>query len=61
MIAMDFEELNVWFDTRHDRVDAVIGATFFVAVGEFGLVDVSGSGTSAILRAIPDWPRISRE
>lgn len=60
MSAVEIDELNVWFGDHHDRVDAVIGATFSVAVGEsFGLVGESGSGKSTILRAItglaPNW------
>jgi len=58
MLVVD--ALNVWFGHGRDRVDAVKGASFSVAMGEsFGLVGESGSGKSTILRAItglaPDW------
>ncbi|MEM6339710.1 MAG: ABC transporter ATP-binding protein [Pseudomonadota bacterium] len=57
---LEIEDLNVWFGSGRDRVDAVKGATFSVAQGQsFGLVGESGSGKSTILRAItglaPDW------
>lgn len=60
MSMLEVTDLNVWFGTHHDRVDAVKHATFDVAKGEsFGLVGESGSGKSTILRAItglaPDW------
>ena len=60
MQAIEIEDLNVWFGDDHDRVDAVIGASFAVDEGEsFGLVGESGSGKSTILRAItglaPSW------
>ena len=60
MKMLEVQDLNVWFGTHRDRVDAVKHATFDVAQGEsFGLVGESGSGKSTILRAItglaPDW------
>ncbi|UWQ15400.1 ABC transporter ATP-binding protein [Aliiroseovarius sp. M344] len=60
MKMLEVRDLNVWFGTHRDRVDAVKHATFDVAQGEsFGLVGESGSGKSTILRAItglaPDW------
>ena len=60
MKMLEVQDLNVWFGTHRDRVDAVKHATFEVAQGEsFGLVGESGSGKSTILRAItglaPDW------
>lgn len=60
MTALLIKDLNVWFGTDYDRVDAVKGASFDVAQGEsFGLVGESGSGKSTILKAItglaPDW------
>ena len=60
MSEIDIKNLNVWFGTGEDRVDAVIDASLHVeAGGSFGLVGESGSGKSTILRAItglvPDW------
>ena len=60
MTALTIKELNVWFGTDRDRVDAVKSASFDVGIGEsFGLVGESGSGKSTILRAItglaPMW------
>ncbi|WP_289043510.1 ABC transporter ATP-binding protein [uncultured Aliiroseovarius sp.] len=60
MKMLEVQDLNVWFGSGHDRVDAVKNATFDVVKGEsFGLVGESGSGKSTILRAItglaPDW------
>jgi len=60
MTALTIKELNVWFGTDRDRVDAVKSASFDVDIGEsFGLVGESGSGKSTILRAItglaPMW------
>ena len=60
MTALTIKELNVWFGTDRDRVDAVKSASFDVRIGEsFGLVGESGSGKSTILRAItglaPMW------
>ncbi|MBW4710412.1 ABC transporter ATP-binding protein [Roseobacter sp. YSTF-M11] len=60
MTALGIDNLNVWFGTDRDRVDAVKAARFDVAIGEsFGLVGESGSGKSTILRAItglaPTW------
>ncbi|MHA6266785.1 ABC transporter ATP-binding protein [Aliiroseovarius sp. CAU 1755] len=60
MKMLEVQNLNVWFGTHRDRVDAVKDATFDVMEGEsFGLVGESGSGKSTILRAItglaPDW------
>lgn len=60
MNMLDVNDLNVWFGSGRDRVDAVKHVTFSVAQGEsFGLVGESGSGKSTILRAItglaPDW------
>ena len=60
MTALTIKELNVWFGTDRDRVDAVKSASFDVGSGEsFGLVGESGSGKSTILRAItglaPMW------
>ena len=60
MSMLDIQDLNVWFGTSRDRVDAVETASFSVARGEsFGLVGESGSGKSTILRAImglaPTW------
>lgn len=53
MSQIDIANLNVWFGTRDERVDAVKGATFTVPSGaSFGLVGESGSGKSTILRAI---------
>lgn len=60
MTALAIEDLNVWFETDHQIVDAVKSASFQVAEGEsFGLVGESGSGKSTILKAItglaPTW------
>ena len=60
MTALTIKELNVWFGTDRDRVDAVKSASFDVGIGEScGLVGESGSGKSTILRAItglaPMW------
>ncbi|MCK8482548.1 ABC transporter ATP-binding protein [Aliiroseovarius sp. S2029] len=60
MKMLEVQDLNVWFGSGRDRVDAVKHANFDVAQGEsFGLVGESGSGKSTILRAItglaPDW------
>ncbi|MCK0141090.1 ABC transporter ATP-binding protein [Aliiroseovarius sp. F20344] len=60
MTALTIKDLNVWFGTDRDRVDAVKSANFDVGIGEsFGLVGESGSGKSTILRAItglaPTW------
>ncbi len=60
MTMLNIKNLNVWFGTARDRVDAVKDAGFSVAKGEsFGLVGESGSGKSTILRAItglaPTW------
>ena len=60
MTMISVENLDVWFGTGRDRVDAVKGATFAVERGgSFGLVGESGSGKSTILRAVmglaPDW------
>lgn len=65
MNMLDVEDLNVWFGTARDRVDAVKGANFSVGQGEsFGLVGESGSGKSTILRAItglaPNWSGLIR-
>lgn len=60
MTALTIKELNVWFGTDRDPVNAVKSASFDVGIGEsFGLVGESGSGKSTILRAItglaPMW------
>tara|TARA_Y200000002_G_C22479273_1_gene578051 strand:+ start:61 stop:810 length:750 start_codon:yes stop_codon:yes gene_type:complete len=60
MTALTIKELNVWFGTDRDCVNAVKLASFDVGIGEsFGLVGESGSGKSTILRAItglaPMW------
>ena len=60
MTALGIKNLDVWFGTDRDRVDAVRSASFEVAEGEsFGLVGESGSGKSTILKAItglaPTW------
>ena len=60
MTMLRLHDLDVWFGSHRDRVDAVKGASFEVARGEsFGIVGESGSGKSTILRAItglaPDW------
>ena len=60
MNMLDIDNLDVWFGTDRDRVDAVKAAAFSVAqVESFGLVGESGSGKSTILRAItglaPTW------
>jgi len=60
MNMLEIENLDVWFGTARNRVEAVKAATFNVAQGEsFGLVGESGSGKSTILRAItglaPNW------
>ncbi|MCB1493267.1 MAG: ABC transporter ATP-binding protein [Rhodobiaceae bacterium] len=60
MSQLSIENLNVWFGSGRDRVDAVRGASFAIAEGgSFGLVGESGSGKSTILRAltglVPTW------
>ena len=60
MNAIDIENLNVWFVTDKQRVDAVKAASLVVPLGgSFGLVGESGSGKSTILRAlaglVPTW------
>ena len=60
MTMLSIENLNVWFGSHQDRVDAVRNASFAVEEGSsFGLVGESGSGKSTILRAItglaPNW------
>ena len=60
MSMLAIENLNVWFGSGRDRVDAVRKATFAVERGaSFGLVGESGSGKSTILRAVmglaKDW------
>lgn len=60
MNMLEIENLDVWFGTARNRVEAVKAAIFDVAQGEsFGLVGESGSGKSTILRAItglaPNW------
>lgn len=53
MSMLAIENLNVWFGSGRDRVDAVCNATFNVERGaSFGLVGESGSGKSTILRAV---------
>ena len=53
MSGILIENLNVWFNEGHERVDAVRGANFEVPEGgSFGLVGESGSGKSTILRAL---------
>lgn len=53
MTALSIKNLNVWFGSDHERVDAVKSANFTVGEGEsFGLVGESGSGKSTILKAI---------
>ena len=53
MSMLTIENLNVWFGSGRDRVDAVREATFTVERGaSFGLVGESGSGKSTILRAV---------
>ena len=50
---LKIENLNVWFGSGRDRVNAVQNANFAVKSGaSFGLVGESGSGKSTILRAI---------
>ena len=60
MSMVAITDLNVWFGTGRDRVDAVRGATLSVNQGQsLGLVGESGSGKSTILRAlsglVSDW------
>ncbi len=60
MSGIVIKDLDVWFGSGRDRVDAVRSASFEVAQGDsFGLVGESGSGKSTILRALtglaPDW------
>lgn len=60
MSMLTIKNLNVWFGSGRDRVDAVRNATFSVERGaSFGLVGESGSGKSTILRAVmglaKDW------
>ncbi len=60
MSMIDLHNLNVWFGTGRDRVDAVRSASLSVAQGQsLGLVGESGSGKSTILRAlsglVPGW------
>ncbi|WP_424830444.1 ABC transporter ATP-binding protein [Ruegeria sp.] len=60
MSMVEITDLNVWFGTGRDRVDAVRGATLSVDQGQsLGLVGESGSGKSTILRAlsglVSDW------
>ena len=60
MSGIVINELNVWFNSGADRVDAVRSASFEVPLGgSFGLVGESGSGKSTILRAltglVPTW------
>jgi len=54
------DDLDVWFGSGRDRVDAVKNASFALEPGaSFGLVGESGSGKSTILRAltglVPTW------
>lgn len=60
MSGIVIDQLNVWFNSGSDRVDAVNSASFEVPLGgSFGLVGESGSGKSTILRAltglVPTW------
>jgi peptide/nickel transport system ATP-binding protein len=60
MTNISVENLNVWFTSGRDHVDAVKDVSFSVPAGEsFGLVGESGSGKSTILRAlvglVPTW------
>ncbi|WP_339633451.1 ABC transporter ATP-binding protein [uncultured Sneathiella sp.] len=60
MSGIVIKNLDVWFDGKEERVNAVKGTDLYVAEGEsFGLVGESGSGKSTILRAltglIPTW------
>lgn len=60
MNGVVIDNLNVWFGSGRDRVDAVKNASFEVEQGaSFGLVGESGSGKSTILRAltglVPTW------
>ena len=60
MNALAIEDLNVWFGTGRDRVDAVRGVSLSVPAGaSHGIVGESGSGKSTILRAVtglaPTW------
>lgn len=60
MTDISVENLNVWFTSGRDHVDAVKDVSFSVPAGEsFGLVGESGSGKSTILRAlvglVPTW------
>lgn len=53
MSVVDIQELNVWFGSGSNQVNAVIDASLQVGSGaSFGLVGESGSGKSTILRAI---------
>lgn len=52
-LAIDIDNLSVWFNSGSDRVDAVKSASFSVPIGSsFGLVGESGSGKSTVLRAL---------
>jgi len=52
-LAIEIDNLSVWFGQGHDRVDAVKSASFELPSGaSFGLVGESGSGKSTILRAL---------
>lgn len=60
MSMIEVENLNVWFGTGRDRVNAVRAASLSVEAGQsYGLVGESGSGKSTVLRAltglVPNW------
>ncbi|WP_417454998.1 ABC transporter ATP-binding protein [Kiloniella sp.] len=59
-VALDIQNLNVYFGEGHERFRAVKDVSISVeAGGSFGLVGESGSGKSTVLRAVsglvPSW------